>query len=89
MITLDTHCTFLQNELLDVARLFKARPEIIVHRYTRQYGAFFNAFTVYPAKGLKGSRNSNFYEFLTTIIFHYSTFISSFAHNSSLLFVLV
>lgn len=26
---------------------------------------FFNAFTVYPAKGLKGSRNSNFYEFLT------------------------
>ena len=24
-----------------------------------------NAFTVYPAKGLKGSRNANFYEFLT------------------------
>ena len=46
MITLDTNCTFLQNELLDVARLFKARPEIIVHRYTRQDGAFFNAFTV-------------------------------------------
>ena len=26
---------------------------------------FVNAFTVYPAKGLKGSRNANFYEFLT------------------------
>ena len=25
-----------------------------------------NAFTVYPAKGLMGSKNSNFYEFLTT-----------------------
>ena len=26
---------------------------------------FVNAFTIYPAKGLKGSRDSNFYEFLT------------------------
>lgn len=26
---------------------------------------FTKAFTVYPAKGLKGSKNSNFYEFLT------------------------
>ena len=26
---------------------------------------FVNAFTVYPAKGLKGSKNANFYEFLT------------------------
>ena len=26
---------------------------------------FANAFTVYPAKGLKGSKNANFYEFLT------------------------
>ncbi len=26
---------------------------------------FVNAFTIYPAKGLTGSRNSNFYEFLT------------------------
>lgn len=26
---------------------------------------FINAFTIYPAKGLTGSRNSNFYEFLT------------------------
>ena len=24
-----------------------------------------NAFTVYPAKGFKGSKNANFYEFLT------------------------
>lgn len=26
---------------------------------------FINAFTVYPAKGMKGSKNANFYEFLT------------------------
>ena len=26
---------------------------------------FTNAFTLYPAKGLKGSKNANFYEFLT------------------------
>ena len=26
---------------------------------------FANAFTVYPAKGMKGSKNANFYEFLT------------------------
>ena len=26
---------------------------------------FIKAFTVYPAKGLNGSKNSNFYEFLT------------------------
>ena len=26
---------------------------------------FVNAFTIYPAKGLSGNRNSNFYEFLT------------------------
>ncbi len=26
---------------------------------------FVNAFTVYPAKGFKGSKNANFYEFLT------------------------
>ena len=26
---------------------------------------FTNAITLYPAKGLKGNRNANFYEFLT------------------------
>ena len=29
------------------------------------YDKFTNALTIYPAKGIKGSRNSNFYEFLT------------------------
>ncbi len=29
------------------------------------FDKFTNAMTLYPAKGLKGSRNSNFYEFLT------------------------
>ena len=30
-----------------------------------------NAFTIYPAKGLKGSKNANFYEFLTMGIIPY------------------
>ena len=29
------------------------------------YDKFTNALTLYPAKGLKGSKNANFYEFLT------------------------
>ena len=29
------------------------------------FDKFANAMTIYPAKGIKGSRNSNFYEFLT------------------------
>ena len=29
------------------------------------YDKFTNALTLYPAKGLKGNRNANFYEFLT------------------------
>lgn len=34
---------------------------------------FQNAITVYPIKGLKGSKNSNFYEFLTMGMFPYVT----------------
>lgn len=33
---------------------------------------FINAFTIYPAKGLTGSKNSNFYEFLTMGIVPYT-----------------
>ena len=33
---------------------------------------FVNAFTIYPAKGLKGDRNSNFYEFLAMGIVPYT-----------------
>lgn len=32
---------------------------------------FVNAFTIYPAKGMKGSKNANFYEFLTMGIIPY------------------
>ena len=32
---------------------------------------FINAFTIYPAKGMKGSKNANFYEFLTMGIVPY------------------
>lgn len=46
-----SHDTLLKNNLLN-------RTLIGVDKFT-------NAFTVYPAKGLKGSKNANFYEFLT------------------------
>ena len=45
------HDTLLKNNLA-------TRTDIAIDKLT-------NAFTVYPAKGLKGSRNANFYEFLT------------------------
>lgn len=45
------HDTLLQNNLL-------TRTRIGIDKFT-------NAITVYPAKGLKGNKNANFYEFLT------------------------
>lgn len=45
-MTFTTDCTFLENELLDVVRLFKRRPEILTHSFHFEEGVFFNAFTV-------------------------------------------
>lgn len=41
-----TDCQFLENELLDVVRLFKRRPETLSHAFTYEEGVFHNAFTV-------------------------------------------
>ncbi len=41
-----TNCSFLENELLDVARLFKNRPESIEHSFSFERGVFFNRFVV-------------------------------------------
>ena len=41
-----TDCKFLENELLDVARLFKNRPNEITHSFTFEEGVFYNTFTV-------------------------------------------
>ncbi|MBR1975356.1 MAG: coproporphyrinogen dehydrogenase HemZ [Clostridia bacterium] len=41
-----TDCKFLENELLDVVRLFKRRPETLSHAFTYEEGVFHNAFTV-------------------------------------------
>ena len=41
-----TDCAFLENELLDVARLFKNRPESIEHSFSFEKGVFFNRFVV-------------------------------------------
>ena len=43
---LETNCSFLENELLDVARLFKARPEIVIHFFALEGDTFYNIFTV-------------------------------------------
>lgn len=41
-----TDCKFLENELLDVVRLFKRRPETLSHSFRFEEGAFCNDFTV-------------------------------------------
>ena len=45
-MTFTTDCAFLENELLDVVRLFKKRPETLAHSFVYKEGVFFNAFTV-------------------------------------------
>ena len=39
-------CQFLENELLDVVRLFKRRPESLTHSFRFEEGVFFNDFLV-------------------------------------------
>lgn len=41
-----TDCKFLENELLDVVRLFKRRPETLSHSFRFEEGVFCNDFTV-------------------------------------------
>ena len=41
-----TNCSFLENELLDVARLFKSRAEKITHAFTFEAGVFSNIFEI-------------------------------------------
>ena len=45
-MTFTTDCKFLENELLDVVRLFKRRPEALAHSFRSEEDVFFNAFTV-------------------------------------------
>ncbi|MBR2341187.1 MAG: coproporphyrinogen dehydrogenase HemZ [Clostridia bacterium] len=41
-----TNCAFLENELMDVVRLFKNRPDQIQHSYRYEDGVFFNDFVI-------------------------------------------
>ena len=41
-----TDCKFLENELLDVVRLFKRRPESIAHSFVFEGGVFSNTFVI-------------------------------------------
>ncbi len=41
-----TDCKFLENELLDVVRLFKRRPEVLTHSFAYKEGVFCNSFSV-------------------------------------------
>ena len=45
-MTFTTDCKFIENELLDVVRLFKRRPETLTHSFRFEEGVFYNAFTV-------------------------------------------
>ncbi len=45
-MTFTTDCKFIENELLDVVRLFKRRPENLAHSFKYEEGVFRNAFTV-------------------------------------------
>ncbi len=45
-MTFTTDCAFLENELLDVVRLFKRRPQSLCHAFSYTEGVFFNTFTV-------------------------------------------
>ncbi len=45
-MTFTTDCVFLENELLDVARLFKRRPESLSHTFRFEEGIFYNDFSV-------------------------------------------
>ena len=41
-----TDCKFIENELLDVVRLFKRRPESLAHSFRYEEGVFYNTFEV-------------------------------------------
>ena len=43
-MTFTTDCKFIENELLDVVRLFKRRPEILTHSFQYEEGVFYNVF---------------------------------------------
>lgn len=43
---LTTDCKFLENELMDAARLFKRRPESVSHAFSYENGVFYNRFVV-------------------------------------------
>ena len=45
-MTFTTDCKFIENELLDVVRLFKRRPESLTHSFRYEEGVFYNAFNV-------------------------------------------
>ena len=45
-MTFTTDCQFLENELLDVVRLFKRHPEMLTHAFQYKEGVFCNSFSV-------------------------------------------
>ena len=41
-----TDCKFLENELMDVVRLFKRHPENLTHSFRAEGDVFYNDFVV-------------------------------------------
>ena len=64
------------NKMIDEEEI-KKHPVLIKNNLSNRmaigWDKFTNAITMYPARGLKGSKNSNFYEFLTMGIIPYLT----------------
>ncbi len=45
-MTCTTDCKFLENELMDVVRLFKRRPQMLTHSFRFEEGVFYNTFVL-------------------------------------------
>ena len=43
---LTTDCKFLENELMDVVRMFRSRPTSVSHSFRYEDGVFYNDFIV-------------------------------------------
>ncbi len=60
---------FKNNDDAKSKNILYAKDTLLENNFTNRtrigFDKFTNALTLYPAKGLKGSKNANFYEFLT------------------------
>ena len=78
-MTFTTDCKFLENELLDVVRLFKRRPENLTHSFRFEEGVFYNTFT--QLQNLSIAFYHNISDFFTYISDHSAQNVSDSCRN--------